>query len=260
MQVEFLANDGVPLTATIDGPDSAPAILLLHSLGCAGEMWAPQTSPLCDQFRVIVPDLRGHGASGAPDGPYTLDRLGQDAIALLDHAGIAQAHLCGISLGGVIGQYLATTWPARIAHLVLANTAARIGTTQSWQDRETTVRAQGTSAIADTVLGRFFSPAFTEANPQTVAQFRTTLLATPAQGYAGCCAALRHADLTASAASIAAPTLVIGGATDQSTPPDQARALAAAIPHAHLLMLDAAHLSNIEQPAAFTAALLAHFA
>ncbi len=260
MKIEFVSDDGVTLAASLAGPDSAPAVLLLHSLGCNSAMWGPQIAALQQQFRVIALDMRGHGASGAPDGAYRLERLSLDALALLDHLGIPSTHICGISLGGMIGQQLAIIAPHRVGRLVLANTAARIGTAQSWQDRENTVRAQGLAAIADIVLGRFFSPAFHAAHPHIVASFRATLLATPSQGYAGCCAALRVADLTEKIGNISSPTLVIAGEGDLSTPPDQARALAAGIPQAELLLLDATHLSSVEQPDVFSAALLKHFA
>ncbi len=213
---------------------------------------------LRDRFRVIVPDARRHGASAAPEGAYTLDRLGRDALALLDHAGMDVAHVCGISMGGLVAQWLAIEAPARVGRLVLANTASRIGSVASWQEREAVVRDQGLAAIADTVLARFFGAAFRSARPAVVARFRERLLSTPAQGYAGCCAALREADLSAQSDGIACRTLVIAGDEDVSTPPALSQALAAAIPGARLLVLPASHLSNVEQEAAFSGALFEH--
>jgi len=256
--IEFTADDGVKLAAGVYGPRGGEALLLLHSLGCDHHMWAPQIEALAPTMHILALDTRGHGGSAAPHGDYTLELLARDALALLDALGVARAHVCGLSLGGAMAQFLAIHAPARVGRLVLANTAARIGSAEAWRDRAATVLERGMAAIADTTMARFFSPGFHAAHPDMVAKFRAGLIATDAHGYAACCAALRDADQTADLPRIAAPTLVIGGTTDPSTPPDQASALAAAIPGARLSLLDCAHLSNIEQPDAFTAALRFH--
>jgi 3-oxoadipate enol-lactonase len=251
-------DDGIRLNIAIDGPENGEPILFLNSLGCDLSMWDAQAGELAGRFRVIRFDARGHGASDAPDGAYTLDRLGRDALAVLDAAGVKKAHICGLSLGGVTAQWLASHAPAHVNRLILANTAARVGTAESWQARLDTVKSHGMTAIADAVMGRFFCDAFRAAHPDTVETFRHILLRTAPQGYAGCCAALRDADLSRALGRITAPTLVIGGHLDASTPPAQAEALANGIKGARLIVLDAAHLSNIEQPAAFTRAVIKH--
>jgi 3-oxoadipate enol-lactonase len=251
-------DDGVRLTARIDGPLGAPALLFLNSLGCDLTMWDGQARALVGRFRTIRFDARGNGGSDAPDGDYTLERLGRDALAVLDAAGAPCAHVCGLSLGGVTAQWLALNAGGRVDRLILANTAARIGSAEMWAARRQTVLTDGVGAIADVAIGRFFSERFRTAAPETVETFRRILLEASPRGYAGCCAALRDADFRAPVGGIASPTLVIGGALDVSTPPADAEALARAIPGAGLTILNSAHLSNIEQPEAFTDALLKH--
>jgi 3-oxoadipate enol-lactonase len=248
---------GIRLNVVIDGPDNGEALLLLHSLGCDLSMWDEQAKALAGKFRLIRFDARGHGRSASPPGDYTIDDLGHDALAVLDQAGVDRAHLCGISMGGVTAQWLAITAPTRVRSLTLANTAARIGTVESWQTRRDTVLDRGMNAIADAVIGRFFSEAFRAASPTVVSGFYATLEHTNPQGYAGCCAALRDADLRGDLRRIAAAARVIGGNKDVSTPLADAEALAQGIAGARLSVLDAAHLSNIEQPARFTALLKA---
>lgn len=252
------AGQGASLRMRIDGPESAPALLFINSIGCDLSMWDAQASALAGRFRVIRYDARGHGGSDAPAGDYSLDELGGDAVAVLDAARVARAHVCGLSLGGLTAQWLAIHAPKRVERLVLANTAARIGAAQGWRDRMAAVGEGGLEAIADLALGRFFSEAFRAGSPETVASFRRALVSTPAHGYAGCCAALRDADLRGEVGAIAAPTLIIAGALDVSTPPAQARELAGGVSDSRLIVLDAAHLSNVERPGGFTAALTDH--
>ena len=255
MILDTKADDGVTLRAHDSGPPGAPAVLLLHSLGCDHAMWDPQMQILARSFRVVAPDARGHGRSGGPSGDYALDQLGRDVLAVLDAAGIDRAHVCGLSMGGLVAQWLAIHAPARVGRLVLANTASRIGSEALWQQRLAAVREGGMAAIADAVLGRFFQPGF---DPDIVARFRDRLMTTDVAGYAGCCAALRDADLTAQLGMIASPPLVIVGQHDMSTPPAQGQALAASIPGARLVSLPAAHLSSVEQADMFTKVLLEH--
>lgn len=253
--IHILAGDGARLAVRVDGPGERPAVLLLHSIGCDHRMWDAQEQAFAGRFRVIRPDIRGHGASDAPDGDYTLEQLGRDAVSVLDGLGISCAVVCGLSLGGLVAQEVALRAPDRLSGLVLANTAARIGSADAWNQRANVVRAEGLAAIADIAMARFFSDAFRAAAPETEAGFRDRLLSTSTVGYAGCCAALRDADLVAEIGGIATPTLVIGGRMDVATPPEQTRELAAAIPYAAYIELDAAHLSNVERPDDFTAAL-----
>jgi 3-oxoadipate enol-lactonase len=241
------------------GPTHAPTVIFLNSIGCDRRLWDSQVAALEDQFRCVAFDTRGHGESDAPVGDYTLDQLGRDALAVLDATGAEAALVCGLSLGGLVALWLAIHAPERVSKLVLADTASRIGSHGNWESRRTLVLDQGLEAIADMAMERFFSTPFRNARPETVAEWRARLAAGSAPGYAACCAALRDADLTADLLHIRAPTLVICGENDISTPPEQARALATAIPGAELRVIAAAaHLANLEQPDAFNAALRAH--
>lgn len=246
----------VRLHYRLDGPDHAPMLLLSNSLGTSLEMWAPQIPALVEQFRVLRYDTRGHGASSVPAGPYSVAQLGGDVIGLLDHLEIESAHFCGLSMGGMTGLWLAIHAPARIERLVLANTGAKIGTDDVWNARIATVSKDGMPAIVDGVIERWFSARYRSLTPAAIAPVRAMLLATRAEGYAANSAALRDADLRDQIASIAAPTLVITGKLDPATPPELGRALAHTIPAARYVELDAAHLSNLEQAGAFSAALL----
>ena len=252
--------DGARLRYREDGPRDAPVVVFSNSLGTDLRMWEPQAHALAGGFRVVRYDTRGHGLSDAPPGPYTLDQLGGDLLALLDALGIARPNVCGLSLGGMTALWLAAHHPQRVTRAVFANTAARIGSVESWEARIALVRAGGMAAVCDIAVPRFFSAAFRARHPHLTRRIGTMLEATPPQGYIGCCEALRDADLRAALARIAAPSLVIGGALDESTPPAQARELHAAIPGSELLIFpDTAHLSNLEQAEAFTARVRAFF-
>jgi 3-oxoadipate enol-lactonase/4-carboxymuconolactone decarboxylase len=258
-----LTRDDVTLHYRIDGADDAPPLLISNSLGTDLAMWAPQIALFAADFRVIRYDTRGHGTSSVPAGPYTLDQLGGDALALLDHLGIAGAHVCGLSMGGLTALWLAIHAPARVDRLVLANTGAKIGTVEFWNTRIEAIRRQmpaGTTglpaAIVDGVVDRWFTARFQSLVPQQVEPIRAMLFATNAEGYIANCAAIRDADLREAVAHIGAPTLVITGTHDPSTPPQLGRDIAAAVSGAAYVELDAAHLSNIEQAGAFNAAVL----
>lgn len=252
-----IASDGCALAAWSDGPDSGPAVLLLHSIGCDHRLWDAQAAALVvRRYRVIRPDIRGHGASDAPVGDYALNRLVQDAVEILDALGVRAAHVVGLSLGGVIAQGLARAAPERVISLTLANTLPKIGDAEGWRARAETVRSRGLAAIAEMAMARFFSPGFCICAPGVVASTHAALIAADAEGYAGCCAALRDADLTR--ARPTAPTLVVAGARDVSTTAEAMGAFALTLPNARFVELDAGHLSNLEQPGAFNAALLRH--
>ena len=249
------------LNYRIDGDDAAPPLLLSNSLGTTLEMWAPQMAMLAASFRVIRYDTRGHGASSVCAGPYTLDQLGGDVIALLDHLQIERVHFCGLSMGGLTGLWLAVHAPRRIGRLVLANTGAKIGTAAMWNARIDALRPRGDDPLpddlVDLVVERWFTQRHRTLAPTTVEPVRRMLVETSSAGYAANCAAIRDADLRADLASIDLPTLVIAGTHDPSTPPSLGREIAEAVPHARYVEFDAAHLSNIEQAGAFDAALLA---
>jgi 3-oxoadipate enol-lactonase len=248
-------DDGCRLDYELAGPDDAPAVVLSNSLGTDRRLWDPQIDALSRRYRVLRYDTRGHGASDAPSGDYTLARLGLDVLSLMDHAGMARAHIAGVSIGGLTALWLGVYAPDRVQRLVLANTAARIGSLASWTDRMRLVQAEGLAALADITMERWFTAAFRAAQPATVARIRATLLCTPVAGYLGCCAALRDADLRADLSRVVAPSLVVTGTHDPATPPADGAFIAGAIPGATLVELDAAHLSNIECAPAFTDAV-----
>ena len=240
----------------VDGDPEATVLLLINSIGSTHDMWARQMPALTTSYRVIRYDARGHGASSAPRGPYTLDQLGTDALAILDAVGASSAHVCGISLGGMTGQWLGLNAPNRVRGLVLANTAARIGTMESWTERIALVHQKGMSAVADLAMERWFTPAFRERDPETVHAFRTMVQNCPPDGYLGCCAALRDADLRDSISSITAPTLLIASSADTATPPEGLEFIRARVNGARLVTLNSAHLSNVECAEEFTDAVL----
>jgi 3-oxoadipate enol-lactonase len=242
----------------VSGPADAPALILSNSLGADLRMWEPQAQALAERFRLVRYDTRGHGGSPVPDGPYTIDHLGQDVVALLDHLEIERAHFAGLSLGGMTGLWLGIHAPERLDRLVVLCTSARLGPAETWRERAETVRAQGTEAVAEAGVGRWLTAGFREAHLDTAVWLRDMIAATPDAGYAAGCAVIEHMDLRPELAGISAPTLVIAGAQDPSTPPEHAEAIAAAIP-ARLELLDpAAHLANVEQPEAVTRLIREH--
>ncbi|MFO1322894.1 MAG: 3-oxoadipate enol-lactonase [Burkholderiales bacterium] len=251
----FAAIAGTQLHYADDGPAGAPALVLSNSLGADLTMWAPQVDALARTFRVIRYDTRGHGRSGVTPGPYTIGLLGRDVVALLDHLEIGRAHVCGLSLGGMTGMWLGVHAPDRVGRLVLANTAARMAPPDLWNARIEKVNAGGMAAISDAVLARWFTPAFAAREPATLARTKAIMESLPPAGYVACCAAIREMDQRHDIARIEAPTLVITGEHDAATPPSEGAYLAAQIRGARIVQLPAAHVSNIEAPAAFTAAL-----
>lgn len=249
-------GDHCRLAWRMDGPAGAPVVILSNSLGTAMSMWDPQVGVLSRAFRVLRYDTRGHGASGVPLGSYGLDRLGRDVLELADALGIARFAFCGLSLGGMIGQWLGWRAPERLNGLVIANSSPFMGPPSGWDARIDVVRANGMPAVRDAVLERWFTPGFRE-DPARTQAILDVLRTTDAAGYAGCCAAIRDMDLRAILSIITAPTLVIGGSQDAATPPDHTASLVEGIAGAQCVMLDAAHLSNLEQPDLFSQALIA---
>lgn len=249
-------DDGCRIRYRLDGASSAPVLMLSNSLGTPLEMWEPQVKGFTERFQVLRYDSRGHGGSDVPPGEYTIERLGRDALALLDLLRFSRASFCGLSMGGMVGMWLGVHAPERIDRLVLSNTAAIQGSAQLWNDRIDAVRARGMAAVVEATLERWFTPAFREAQHDTIESVRAMILSTPAEGYANCCAAIREMDQRSSLPRIGAPTLVVVGACDSGTTPAQGEAIAAAIPGSKLLTLDAAHLSNVEQATTFTADVL----
>jgi 3-oxoadipate enol-lactonase len=251
-RMPYMDCHGVSLHYQIEGKEGAPWLVLSNSLGTRLEMWEPQMPALLQHFRVLRYDTRGHGESAIPPGPYTVAQLGEDVIALLDGLKIASAHFCGLSMGGMIGMWLGVNKPERIDRLVLSNTSALIGPAQVWNARIEKVNSEGMASIVPAVIDRWFTPAYQQRAPREVATVREMLLNTPAAGYTANCAAVRDMDQRDSVARIKAPTLVIAGTHDLATPAADGKLVAERIAGARYVELDAAHLSNWEQSAAYT--------
>jgi 3-oxoadipate enol-lactonase len=254
--MSHIAIDGCLIHYHWAGPEDAPVVMLSNSLGTDMGMWDPQMAALTARFRVLRYDSRGHGKSDAPHGPYTIDRLGRDALGLLDALELPRVRYCGLSKGGMVGMWLGINAADRIERLALCNTAAQIPPRSMWDDRIRMVREGGMASLTEAVLQRWFTERFRTAAPEKVEPVRRMLLATPPEGYAGCCAAIRDMDQTESIRGIRLPTLVVVGKHDPATLPAYGELIAERIPGARLVVLDAAHLSNIEAAAAFNEAVV----
>jgi 3-oxoadipate enol-lactonase/4-carboxymuconolactone decarboxylase len=255
----FVHHAGARIYWRSDGDPSLPPLLLANSLGTDHALWDPVMPRLTDFFRVIRMDGRGHGASDAPAGEYTIELLAHDLLAVADAAGAPHFDFAGVSLGGMIGQWLGLHAPQRLHRLVLCNTSARIDPAGQIE-RIAKVRAGGMSAVADTVLGRFFTPRFVARGSAHYHTVRSTLLGLDPVGYAGACAAVRDHDLLAQLPRVEVPVTVVVGRRDTSTPPEMGDAIVATIPGARRVELDCAHMPHSEDPPAFVAMLLADLA
>jgi 3-oxoadipate enol-lactonase len=251
-------SSGARISYSVEGPANAPVLLFINSIGTTRELWSRQVAALGDRYRVISYDARGHGRSSVPEGEYTIEQLGRDALAILDAERVAAAHVCGISLGGITAMWLGVHAPDRIRTLTTANTAARIASVDFWNQRIAFVREKGMGALADMTMPRWFSDDFRASDPRTVQTFRTMVETCPPVGYLGCCAALRGEDLREAIAGIRCPTLAIAGRFDAATPPEGVVFIHEQIKGSKIVALDAAHLSNVERAQEFTAALRAH--
>ena len=250
------SHDGARIYAQIEGDSDAPAILLSNSLGTRLEMWDWQMPALLEHFRVIRYDSRGHGRSDAPEGPYSIDSLARDALAVLDAAGVRRTHFLGLSKGGMVGQWLGANAPEVVDRLILANTSAHLPPRELWDQRIEATR-QGMRALEQTILERWFTPGFLRSHPQDVDKVREMIRATPPQGYAGCCAAIRDMDQRGSLGRIQAPTMVIAGEKDPATTLAMAEELVGGIANAKLVVFDnTAHLSNVERAEDFSQAVM----
>jgi len=241
------------------GDRDAPALLLANSLGTTSMMWSAQIPTLARHFHVVAFDHRGHGSSDSPPGPWSIEDFGADVIALLDQFGLDSAAFAGVSLGGMVGMWLAANAPERIDRLVLICTSAHLAAPDYWRARAETVRAKGVAAIVDAVVDRWFTPAFARRCPPVVQIYKEMFAQSPTDGYAACCEAVGRLDLRADLARIAAPTMVITGADDLAIPPEHGIAIAKAIAgSSYVTLADAAHLANVEQPEAATRLMLDH--
>jgi 3-oxoadipate enol-lactonase len=235
--------------------DQEPVLVFSNSLGTDFSMWDPQIAELQQRFRILRYDTRGHGRSSVTPADYTIEQLGRDVLGLLDSLSLDRVHFCGLSMGGMIGMWLAIHAPSRLHRLVLSNTAARIGTKEMWNARIATVGNEGMKTVAATVIERWFTPEFRVAFPKKIAPSQRMLENSPPEGYAACCAAIRDMDQRDTIAQINTPTLVIYGGRDPVTPASEAHFLTERIEGAVEVELAAAHLSNVEQASAFTEAV-----
>jgi 3-oxoadipate enol-lactonase len=249
--------DGCALNVEVEGRPDAPPLMLSNSLGTDLSMWEPQAKPFVERFRLIRYDRRGHGKSAVPNGPYSMERLGRDVLGILDRLGIAQVDWCGLSMGGMVGQWLGANAPHRVRRLVLANTLCYFPAKDAWNERIALVRRGGLAAIADATMARWYTKAFIAREPATIARTKAMVLATPPAGYIANSEAVRDMDHRDLLPKITAPTLVIAGQHDVATPLEGAEFIRDRIPGAKLTTLDAGHLSNIEQAHGFTRAVLA---
>jgi 3-oxoadipate enol-lactonase len=247
---------GEGFNVVVEGRSGAPAVVLAHALGADLSMWEPQTPILAEHFRVVRYDSRGHASGPAATGPLTLADLGRDALAIMNALDIPRAHWLGLSMGGAIGLWLLVHARERIDRAILANTAAHFAPASAWNARIGAVLTGGVAAVAPALIERWFTKEFREREPQTVARVFEILRACPAEGYATCAAAIRDMDLREDITAVRAPALVIVGSGDPSAPPALGAEIAASIAGAQLTTLEAAHLSNIEAPSAFSRAAL----
>jgi 3-oxoadipate enol-lactonase len=248
--------DGCPIHVEVEGPDHAAVLMLSNSLGTNLHMWDDQAAELSRNFRLVRYDSRGHGKSGAPPGPYSIERLGRDAVAVMDALGLAKVNWCGLSKGGMVGMWLGANAPERIDKLILSNTACYMPAADIWSQRIKTARHDGMAPLTESTIERWFTKGFREREPDKVDRVRRMLLATNPEGYAACCEAIREMDQRESIRRITASTLVICGRHDPATNVEAAEAIRSRIPGAALTILDAAHIANVEQPDDYTETVL----
>jgi 3-oxoadipate enol-lactonase len=244
----------------LDGPEDAPPLMLSNSLGTGLDMWDDQIPALVEHFRVLRYDQRGHGRSPAPPGPYSIEDLAADALALLDRLELERVSFCGASMGGMTGMWIAINAPERVERLGLCCTSAHIPPRERWLERAALVRGrEGMESVVDASLERWFTPAFRGREPETAERLERGLREIDPEGYAGCCEALADTDLRAGLATIRAPALVITGEDDLSTPPDHGQLIAEQVENGRCLMLSPArHLANVERSEEVNRALLEH--
>lgn len=243
----------------LEGPASAPVLVFSNSLGTDSSMWDPQAQALGGKFRILRYDTRGHGNSSVTAGPYSIEQLARDVLALLDELHLDRVHFCGLSMGGMIGMWLGANAPARLHRLALCSTAAKIGTPEMWDSRIETVLKQGMNFIAPGVMERWFTAGFRGKQLKTVGGVRKMVEGTNPEGYVACCAAVRDFDFRERLQNIRVPVLVMSGTHDPATTISDGRFLADRIPNSCFVELNAAHLSNIEDRASFNTHVARHF-
>lgn len=249
-------TQGVRLHYELSGTEDGSVLVFANSLGSSLRMWDKVRVAVERRYRVLRYDYRGHGKSSAPPRPYTIEQLGDDLLALLDHLEIDRVHLCGLSLGGLVATWMGIHAPRRVDRIIAANTSARIGTRQGWEQRMAMVKRLGMDGLASLTLERWFTTSYRERHPEEMESVRQMISATSVEGYVGCCEVLRDTDLRGDTAAIEAPCLVISGTHDPATPPVDGLALHSALRHSSYVELDASHLSAWEQPEGFAEAVL----
>ena len=251
-----IQSNGCPINVVIEGPENAPVLMLSNSLGTTHAMWQPQLDAFTRHFRLVRFDRRGHGASGVPKGPYTMEGLARDALAVLDGLGLKKVNWCGLSMGGMEGMWLGANAPERFERMVLCNTSAQFPDRKIWDDRLRFARENGLAAMVGANMERWFTKGFREREPKTIAWITEMFLTTPLEGYIGCGEAVRDMDHRALLPNIKVPNLVIAGRHDPATTLQAGEYLRDHIPGVAFTVLEAAHISNVEQPAAFSNAVL----
>jgi 3-oxoadipate enol-lactonase len=248
--------EGCPIHVEIEGQENAPVLMLSNSLGTDLHMWDDQMPAFLTHFRVVRYDRRGHGKSGVSTGPYSMEMLGRDVLAILDQLGIKKINWCGLSMGGMVGQWLGANAPERIEKLILSNTTAYYADKTPWNDRIRYVRQHGLAKIVGPNMERWFTPEFRARSPQVIDRMTEMFLKTPLDGYIACGEAVRDMDHRDLLPKITAPTLVIAGRQDPATPPDHGQYIVDHIPGARLALVDGAHIANVEQPQAYAETVL----
>jgi 3-oxoadipate enol-lactonase len=251
-----IQSNGCPIHVVIEGPENAPVLMLSNSLGTTHAMWQPQLEAFKQHFRLVRFDRRGHGGSGVPKGPYTMEGLARDVLAVLDGLGLKKVNWCGLSMGGMEGMWLGANAPERFERMVLCNTSAQFPDRKIWDDRLRFARENGLAAMVGANMERWFTKGFREREPKTIAWITEMFLTTPLEGYIGCGEAVRDMDHRALLPNIKVPTLVIAGRHDPATTLQAGEYLRDHIPGVAFTVLEAAHISNVEQPAAFSNAVL----
>jgi len=252
--------NGCPIHVEVEGPDGAPVLVLSNSLGTTLHMWDGQVGPFTRHFRLVRFDRRGHGKSGLPKGPYSMEMLGRDVLAIMDALGIKKANWCGLSMGGMEGMWLAAHAPDRFERMVLSNTSSYFPDKKGWNDRLALVREKGVPAFAAANMERWFTKGFRERDPQAIARMSDMFAATPLEGYIACGEAVRDMDHRDLLPRIKNPILVIIGRHDPATVPEAGEYIYKNIPGAEHFMIDAAHISNIEHPQQFNDSVLGFLA
>jgi 3-oxoadipate enol-lactonase len=249
-------DDGCTIHAEMEGPDGAPVLMLSNSLGTNLHMWEDQVAAWTRHFRLVRYDRRGHGRSGVPKGPYSMERLGRDVLGVLDGLGIERINWCGLSMGGMVGMWLGANAADRVDKLVLSNTAAYFPDKTIWDGRIKMVREKGMAGIVDANMERWFTTEFRQRAAPAMQKMRDMFVATKVDGYVGCGEAIRDMDHRPLLSKITAPTLIVAGRRDPATPLEGNEYIQQHIPGARLAVLDAAHIANVEQPQAYADTVL----